>query len=483
MRVSRWVCVLTLLTLAACGGGGGDSSVVPDPDASIERRVDNVLLIMLEDAGPQLGAYQTPGAVTPNLDALAARGARYRQAYVSFATCSASKASLLTGYYNHASGATGNVQEFLGSAEALEAANPAWLHDASSAYNVYRIRDEIPTLIERLSAMGMMTGVQNKFHVSPHTKFPYDRWYESSGDSHEQVADFIAAASDAQRPWFLLHVIENSHRPFPDGTATTLPVNVDAVEPPAFLGNDDVIRLDWTEYLSAINKADRRVGDVLRALDESGEADRTLVVLIGDHGPSYHRGKYSTYALGLQVPLIFAGPGIEPDTVREELFSGVDMTPTLMWFLGQVVGSQGVNQGPWLVDARSDVPRELLVGETPKDRSASDGRFQLIFAPDPTATLMPADNRDFDPWRNRAYRRILSKADDPDYAEPYRLLDLADATLSRYQRPRFELYDLDADPWETHDLANDPSYAEDRERLEAALDGWMDRYDDPLERP
>lgn len=462
--------------LASCGGSNGDDD---------QQRAQNVLLIFTEDQGAQLGAFGTPGAQTPNMDAFTRSGTLYRQAYITFATCTGSKSAIMTGRINHSNGATANVQDYIGSYEQLVAENPPWLSDPASAYNQYRIREEIPTLIEILHEHNYYLGLQNKLHMSPHTKFPFDRWYRDDQNPYQQVTDFIGRARASGRPWYLQHVINVSHRPYPDADRNALDIDSAAVQVPAHLPDSTITRQDWSEYLQALREADLRVGAVLAALRDSGEAERTLVILMGDHGPSYHRGKYTTYGLGLQVPLAIAGPGVVTGAVRDSLFSGIDLMPTMLDVLQipRPAGMQGRSHARELSGADTGAVREFVVGETGSDRSISDGRYRLVFMPDAAATFMPADNRDFDPWRNRVYRHIVDHRQDPGFALFYRLLDLTDAALPDFTRPRFELYDDLNDPWEINDLADDAAHAEVRDRLRGALRDWMDETADPVARP
>ena len=475
----------SLALLCACGGGGGGGGsseppvfegracvTEPDPAAPQAPAVAaNLLFLITEDQGMQMGALGTPGLATPNEDALAAAGAFMTNSHVTLATCTGSKSSLFTGFSNHNTGAVRNVQEYVGSAEQLEAENPPWLHDPNSAYNRYKIRSDIPTLIEVLRDAGFYTGLHNKFHIAPHTKFPYTQW-DNRNTSYIQIKEFIAAAKAANKRWFLSHVIGSPHRPYPDSTVETIGIDPAAVSLPAHLPDTAESRRDWSEYLESIERGDRRVGDVLRALDESGEAANTIVVFMGDHGPSYHRGKLSTYGFGLRSPLVFKGPGIVPG-VRPELFSNVDMMVTMLDLLGyRSPETQGVSFRRLLTGTDPTPPRTCVVGETNSDRSIFDGRYRLIETPISSDTEMPADNRDFDVWRNRVYRHIAANADTPGFETAYRLLDLADRNLARFDRPATEFYDTSTDPWEINDRRNDPALAAERERLALKLDHW-----------
>lgn len=450
-----------------------------EQDSSAPQRTaiaPNLLFIITEDQGMQMGALGTPGLATPNMDGLAAAGTLLTNGHVTLGTCTGSKSSLFTGLSNHNNGANGNVNEFVGSDQdlaALARSNPAfgWYKDSNSPYNSNRIRDAVPTLIEILRDAGFFTGLHNKFHLSPHSKFPYDQW-DSRDTSYVQVREFISAAQAQDKRWFLTHVIGTSHRPYPDSTAAPISVDPAAVELPGHLPDVPEIRRDWAEYLEAIQRADSRVGDTLRALQDSGEAAKTIVVFMGDHGPSYHRAKLTTYGFGLRAPIVFRGPTIE--TKRSDaLFSNVDMMVTMLDLLGYAAPlTQGISFRSLLVGTDAAAPRSCVVGETHSDRSIFDGRYRLVETPVASDTSMSDDNRDFDVWRNRVYRHIQANADTPGFEFAYRLLDLADKNLTRHHRPAMEFYDTSTDPWEINDRANDAALRPERDRLAVLLDRW-----------
>lgn len=496
MSVCRGTTVCAALGTGACAWGcNADASYCStrhaDCDATVETgtrpahpgpRAHNVLFIFTEDQGLQLSLVGTPGLKTPNMDALAQEGAFYRNAWTTLATCTGSKSAVFTGLHNHNSGALGNVNEFIGSAEELATVNPSWYSQPDSAYHNYQICEDVPTLIELLREQGHYTGLQNKFHLSPHSKFPYDQWLKpaNAGD----VLDFIETAQDLHRDWFLVHVIADPHRPYPDSIADGIEVDLDAVAPPGHLPDTEVVQRDWAEYLAAIEDADNKVGQVLQALEDSGQAEQTLVVLMGDHGPAYHRGKWTAYDLGLRVPLMLRGPGITAGT-RTEVLSAVDLMPTMLDFLGMDVPrrTDGVSHYPLLTGAASKPLRRYAVGVSESDRSITDGHFRLMFMPKASDTKVPSDNSDPVPWGNLVYEHVRDNANTAGFEDAYRFLDLADASLREYERPRFELFDLHNDPWELHDLAPSPNHEEQFEELRDALVEWMGRTADPGESP
>jgi hypothetical protein len=82
------------------------------------------------------------------------------------------------------------------------------------------------------------------------------------------------------------------------------------VKLPAFLPDTPRVRQDWAEYLAGIEAADALVGEALAGVKASGQDDRTVIIFMGDHGPSSQRGKMMLNDLGLRVPLVLRAPGI-----------------------------------------------------------------------------------------------------------------------------------------------------------------------------
>ena len=147
---------------------------------SLQAAAPNVLLIVSEDNGPELGCYGDPYARTPNLDKLASEGVRFNRAFVPQAGCSQSRASFLTGLYPHQHGLIGL---------------------ATWGFRLYR--DDTPNLPRSLKAAGYRTGILGKLHVNPESAFPFD-FHEITGANfnrkqlgeYARHAESFIAASD-----------------------------------------------------------------------------------------------------------------------------------------------------------------------------------------------------------------------------------------------------------------------------------------------
>ena len=275
------------LTMALLAGGLGIT-------VSHAAERSNILLIVSEDNGPELGCYGDPFVETPVLDQLAESGVRFARAYVPQAGCSQSRASLLTGLYPHQHGQIGL---------------------ATWKFRMYR--EDTPNLVGRLRAAGYRTGILGKLHINPASAFPFDlHKIPSANFNRKNLADYARFAAEFftadERPFFLSVNYPDAHRPFltqVDGLPAR-PLTGDDVRPLAYFGLDTPeIRAQTADYYNCMSRLDSLIGDLLAALERSGKADNTLVIYLGDHGADLLRGKRTSYEGGIRVPLIVRWPG------------------------------------------------------------------------------------------------------------------------------------------------------------------------------
>ncbi|MEM1353332.1 MAG: sulfatase [Planctomycetota bacterium] len=449
----------------------------------------NVLFILTEDQGQHLSYLGTPGLSTPNMDRIASNGTYFTRAYCSYPVCSASKAALFTGQYGTTTGLVENTQNFFVPADRLTDAQRN-----SRVYRRIRIADRFPTLIEILHDNGYHLAVSGKLHLSPNEKFPYDEWFRVA--STDRVGQMIASAKRADKPFFFLCNIQAPHRPFRNSDSQAIGVDPAAVELPAFLPDTPVVRQDWAEYLDYCEVADQRIGAALQALEDQGVIDNTLIILMGDHGPAYHRGKMSLYEFGLNVPLAFSGPGVPKGVQTDAMFAGVDMMPTLLDLIEipspNVAGLSLAD----LVQGKEDAQqREHVFGliahqaqqtdSGMQERSVFDGRWKLIFRDSTTKPrtvnsdlkyweLELPDGRKIG-WHNRVYDEIVRRRN--EFPDAYRMLAEIDNRSLNGRLETYELYDTLKDPNEFNNLANDPAYRDELRRLKRTLRRWVSRTD------
>ena len=442
----------------------------------VKHATPNVLLILIEDSGAHLGLFGTPGLRTPNMDALAHDGVLFRNYFVGYPVCSPSKACMYSGLYPHRNGLINNTNNLFKPASEITAAERSL-----GAYAKNQIKPEVRTLAEILHERGYHMGVSGKLHVSPNEKFPYDEFIPSKN----VVGAFIRRAQATGKPWFLFDNAHGEpHRPYVNSDAQPIGVDPAQVKLPAYLPDTPEIRKDWAEYLNGIQLADADVGRAMQELKASGELDNTLVIVMaGDHGPAFQHGKMTPYELGLHVPLIVRAPGGARDVQSDALTCEVDLMPTILDYLGTAPPQpvDGITLRPLIESKPSAKGHDHVFAEVSgrvpgstrgmEERSVLDGRWHLIVRSKlDEPRLVGADSWQFETWRNRSYRETIRVKE--QFPEQCRILAEMDPAKLGGKPPAFELYDLQTDRDEMHNLANDPAHRAALERLFAALKKW-----------
>ena len=436
--------LVTYLVLAAT-----QDPVGPGPDQSF-----NVVVFFTDDQGwGDLGCQGSDSIPTPNIDRLAAEGIRFTDFYVSQPVCSASRASLLTGCYANRLGIAGALGP--GSRTGL---NP-----------------EEVTIAEVLRPAGYVSACFGKWHLGHHPEFlpvnqgfdrysgiPYSNdmwplhpespdawpplpWYELSKDDPQPSIELLHDLDDQDRITRRItedavnFIHENQDRPFFLLIAHSMP------HVPLGAGPEFRQTTRYGPYGDVIREIDWSVATVREALESSGILDRTLIVFTSDNGPwlSYgdhagstgglREGKGTTFEGGIRVPMIARLPGVIPeDTVCSEPCMTIDLLPTI----AELTGTDG-NLGPREIDGRSvlDLMRSKPGAATPHDalffwygrgdlEAMRSGRWKLHFP--------------------HGYRTMRGR-------EPGN--NGIPGTYDYGARVGLELFDLEADPGETTDVA------------------------------
>ncbi len=448
----------------------------------------NLLFILTEDHGAHLGFLGTSGLQTPHMDSLARTGVYFDQAFVAYPVCSASKAAIYTGLHNHTNGILNNTLNFLKPASQVTAAERNHVLSRTN-----RIHDAIPTLVERLHAAGYYQGVTSKLHVLPNEKFPYDEFSKPTNGA--AVADFLGRAKKTGKPWHLFFNIGASHRPYPNSDKFKIRVSPAEVKLPAYLPDTPIVRQDWAEYLAAIERADAILGEGLAALRASGDEANTIIVFLGDHGPTFQHGKMTLYDLGLRTPLIIRAPGAKSGVRTPALASTVDLTPTLLDLLGldPLPRTHGLSLKPILLGAPGAKGHDLIFAEIsnrgplPNDgmqeRSVYDGRWKLIYREKltPAWRQVQADSKFWKQWGNRTYDETVKHRE--KFPGQFRILAEMDPQNLGGKVPALELYDLRSDPDEMKNLVAAPAHRAELDRLYTALRHWAKDTADPSIAP
>jgi arylsulfatase A-like enzyme len=235
---------------------------------------------------------------------------------------------------------------------------------------------------------------------------------------------------------------------------------------PAYLPAGPEAVAELTALQIAIREMDTAVGRVLAALEKAGRAGAALVVFTTDHGLAMPRAKCTLYDPGLEVALIVRWPegGIGSDSVRTELISNIDVLPTLLEAAGAGVPA-GIRGRSFLSLLRggSYLPREAIFAEK---------TFHSYY--DPMRCLRTRRHKYI---RNFETAFAVEVPGDVQQGPTFR----ANASGYSADRPNIvEVYDLEADPLEEHNLSGSTSVTAIEEELSADLWRWMRETEDPL---
>ena len=426
----------------------------------------NILLIVSEDNGPELGCYGAP-VKTPNIDKLAASGTLFENAYVPQAGCSQSRAALLTGLYPHQNGQIG-----------------------LATWNYEMYSEKTPNIVNTLKDGGYHTGIIGKLHIKPKSAFRFD--YKEISKSNFQRNNpelYRTKASEffksSKRPFYLQVNYPDAHRPFiPQVNGIPeRPLKASDVAALPYIGIDHPeIRQQTADYYNCIMRLDHYIGELINALKKSGKFDNTVIIYIGDHGADLPRGKRTCYEGGIRVPMIISWPNAKPKQRRNELVSTLDIFPTICEIAKLKTPST-------LAGASL---KEIIHGEKPDWRKIMVTEYHV--------------HSNHNPWpqraiRNKRYKLIfnpLAGEINPGYeftmgkkfisvSESELMKSATDQVRNAYKiskkPPLIEFYDLQTDPFEFNNLANEEKYSEEVKKLKYLLQHWQKDSEDPLFLP
>lgn len=423
------------LLLTACASSPTES---PAP-AAAPTGPPNVLFIAVDDLRPQLGCYGHPGVHSPNIDALAASGTRFANAYCNVPVCGASRASLLTGMrptrtrfvdydarieqeapdaktipghfreHGYYAVAIGKILHFPDDRSG-DYSEPNWRPDYDAAGDQGGWRNYLRPENRAISARHD-NGAGPPFEAAD---VPDTAYYD--GQTAQRAVEKIAELSQRDQPFFLGVGFLKPHLPFTapqrywdqyDPAQFELPPTYFRAEgtPEAIYHNSGELRFGYAGvpeqdplpedyarrlihgYHACVSYTDAQIGRVLNALDEAGVADNTVVVLWGDHG--WNLGdhtiwcKHSVFSTSLRTPLIIRQPGKPAGQVSPALTEFVDLFPTLCEAAGL--------PRPARLDGRSLVP---LLSDPDQDWS------DAIYTRWKNADNVTTERYSYSEWRN-----------------------------------------------------------------------------------
>ncbi|HBJ86292.1 MAG TPA: heparan N-sulfatase [Verrucomicrobiales bacterium] len=458
----------------------------------------NVVLFIADDMGQDAGCYNNPDVKTPALDQLAHEGTRYRFAFCTTASCSASRSVILSGLQNHATGHYGHAH-------------------GSGHFSTFGSVQSLPVILSR---HGYRTGRIGKYHLAPEPVYhfdealPGDPW-NSLGMAEESRA-FIA---DKSKPFFLYFCPLTPHRsggqieghplqPNPFGNHKNYPGLIDVkydeakITVPAHLPDTPACRAELAQYYQAISRTDAGLARLIALLKETGQYDHTVILFGSDNGKPWPGAKTTLYEPGMRLPLVVRSPDqTKRGVVSDALVSWVDLTPTILDIAGvrevlaparQTGDPEGGAQQRAAAKPKPLVKYEFhgrsflptLDGATPPGWDVVYGshQFHEIQMYYPMRAI-----------RTDRHKLILNLAHQLPYpfASDLHASATWQATLKNndthygkrpvsdyVHRPHYELYDLKSDPEELTNLASEPEHKAVFDELAARLKAYQERTRD-----
>ncbi|MFC0674444.1 sulfatase family protein [Brachybacterium hainanense] len=473
----------------------------------------NIVFIMSDDhAAHAISAYGSRVNTTPHLDRIAREGVRCDAAFCTNSICSPSRASILTGTYSHVNGVTSIVSRFDHATRTF----PAVLREhgyATGMFGKWHLGESGVSLPQDFDAWCVFPG-QGEYH-DPMMITPAGE-ERVPGYATDVVTDMSLDwidAQDADQPFCALVHHKAPHRPwqpdpkhadlYPVGSipepetllddyatrsravreatmtlADDLDIAVDIKEPvPEHLQGPEnrEARIRWVyqrylrDYLQCVQSIDDNVGRLLDHLERTGRAENTIVVytsdqgfFLGDHG---WYDKRFIYDESLQMPLLIRWPARLPaGTELGEILTNVDLAATLLDACG--IGADALAEELPQQQGRSFL--HLLAGE--QDESWPQSMYYRYWE---------HDSEPHHVWSHYGVRTTRHKL-----VYFYNAGLGTDAAADTAYPPEWEMYDLEADPHELHNIADDPAHAPLRRELEAELARLQAHYrDEPYVAP
>jgi len=419
--------------------------------SNVDAAQPNILWLSCEDISAHLGCYGYPNARTPNVDRLAEQGVRYTHAFVTAGVCSPCRSAVITGMY----------QTTLGT-------------------HHMRCNAKLPEHVRPFPHYMREAGYYctNNSKQDYQFKTPAGTWDVSSSKAHWKNRP------QKDQPFFAVFNYTGCHESgiasaskYKTVTKGIEPIDraVAAESLPPYYPDTPVTREDWGRYYDVITAMDRWVGEHLKALDDAGLADNTIVMYWSDHGVGLPRAKRWLYDSGMHVPLIVRipeklrvdGQG-QPGTASDRMVSLIDLGPTTLNLAD--VGVPHHVQGRPFLGTHLPAPRDYVFGARDRMderydiiRAVRDRRFKYIRNYEPFKTYYQYMNTPEKGATMREIRRV--QADDS-----------ASRDVDRFLAPfkdTEELYDTEADPHEMHNLASSPEHREVLNRLRQAHLDWV----------
>lgn len=483
MRSGLWMVWLVCLGACAAVPGGGEARSEATAGAAGQAGADaaegpNILFVFADDWGYHASLFETPGLATPHFDRVAERGVRFDRAFVDVPTCTPIRGAVLTGQHAWR----------LGPGASLWGTLPA----------------ELPVYPDLLEEAGYFVGYSGK-GWGPGNVEAGGRERNPAGPAFEDFAAFLEQRPEGQ-PFMFNFFTHHPHRShWEESLREQEGIDPAEVEVPPYLPDAEAVRGDIADYYAEVQRFDRELGDLLALLEEAGELEQTMIAVTSDHGWAFPRAKSTLYDAGTRVPMAIWWPGRMGEErggrVVTDLVLLSDLAPTFLEAAG--VGQPEQMTGRSLMDILLSDRQGRVSGHRSFVLLAKEGHHRLCRLDEegqisnhgyPTRAIRTEDYlyiRNYEPDRwplgspyVSSSQWIFSDAMDTP-TKRYMIEQAMDAEVNPLflqafdKRPAEELYDVQADPYQLHNLADDAEHEALRKHLAGMLDEELRALEDP----
>lgn len=420
----------------------------------------NIVWIIVDDMSANLSCYGETVIETPHLDKLAASGIKFTKAFVTAPVCSTNRSAFITGMYQTSIGA----------------------HHHRSGRGELKIHlpegvRPIPEYFREAGYYTAITGWPNKGRDNKGKtdyNFEWDRdMYDGPDWSQRKSGQpFFAQiqlpggkhrGGDIESSRKFVQWMKDEFGSVTDPSDVTLP---------PYYPNDPILLEDWAAYLDSVRLTDKFVGDVIARLKEEGDLENTIVLFMTDHGISHARGKQFLYEEGIHVPLIISGLGLPAGEVRSDLVEHIDIAALSLGLAG--IGIPGYMQAKDILNDEYKMRTAIFSARDRCDetveymRCVRTDRYKYI------RNFLP-NRPHMQPNRYKDKKSIIEVM--RDEKEAGRLTEIQ-ARIFSPTRPAEELYDLQDDPFELHNLADSRKHRATLKDMRIRLDSWIESTGD-----
>jgi len=413
----------------------------------------NIIWITCEDISPFIHWYGDKVVRTPNIDKLAKEGVRYTKVYTTAGVCAPSRSAIITGMY----------QTSIGTQHMRTIGDPKY--QPVPSYSAV-----IPDYVKCFPEYLRMSGYYCTNNEKQDYQFvaPVTVW-----DENGPAASFRNRPKD--KPFFAIFnfMITHESQLFMRENDSLL-VNPDSVTVPPFYPDTKTVRKGIARNYTNIELMDKQVGELIQMLKDDGLYDNTIIFFYSDHGGALPWMKREVLERGIHIPFVIRFPGMKnAGTTNDELVSAVDFAPTVLSLAGIPVPSYMQGQA-FLGAQAAKQPRKYIFAardrmDTEYDRvtAVHDKQFEYIYNYEPEKPY---------------YQAIEFRMSIPMMKE---IMALHEANkLGTEQeawfksKPQEELYDIENDPYQLHNLINDPAYKNKLDELRNAFKEWTNKVGD-----